>query len=97
MQSGTYYSFTLDEPCAHFLVDHLYLTCLYLPFTPERESIAYTSFPQLSDLVLVPHLALHSPCPILHHITLPHSPTVFTCYTTPGDDPLPPDCTLRAS
>ena len=94
-QSGTYYSFTLDEPCAHFLVDHLYLTCLYLPFTPE-ESIAYTSFPQFSDLVLVPCLASHSPHPISHCITLPHSPTIFTCYTTPGDDPLPPDHILRA-
>ena len=33
-QSGTYHSFALDEPYACFLVDHLYLTCLYLPFTP---------------------------------------------------------------
>ena len=32
-QSGTYYSFTFDEPCACFLVYHLYLTCLYLPFS----------------------------------------------------------------
>ena len=35
-QSGTYYSFTSDEPCAHFLVYHLYLTCPYLPFAPEN-------------------------------------------------------------
>ena len=94
--SGTYYSFASDEPYARFLVDHSYLTCLYLPLTPERnrepDTIAYTSFPQFSDLVLVPHLASHSPCPISHHITLPCGPTIFTCYTTPGDDPLPPDC-----
>ena len=95
-QSGTYYSFTLDEPCAHFLVDHLYLACLYLSF-PEEESIAYTSFPQFSDLVLAPHLTSHSPCPISHCIALPCSPTVFTCYTRAGDNPLPPDRTLRAS
>ena len=59
--SGTYYSFTLDEPCACFLVYHLYLTCLYLPFNPE-----HCTFPQFSDLVLVPCLASHSPCPISH-------------------------------
>ena len=93
--SGTYYSFTLDEPCAHFLVYHLYLTCLYLPFA---ESIAYTSFPpSFQNLVLVPWLTSHLPHPIFHHITLPHSPTIFTCYTIPGDNPLPPDCTLRGS
>ena len=33
-QSGTYYSFALDEPYALFLVCHSYLTYLYLPFTP---------------------------------------------------------------
>ena len=43
------------------------------------------SFPQFSDLVLVPCLTLHLPCPILHCITLPHSPTIFTCYAMPGD------------
>ena len=32
MQSGTYYSFASDEPYALFLVDHSYLTCMYLPF-----------------------------------------------------------------
>ena len=37
VQSGTYYNFTLDEPYACFLVDHSYLTCLYLPSTPERQ------------------------------------------------------------
>ena len=34
--SGTFYNFTSDEPYAHFLVCHSYLTCLYLPFTPDR-------------------------------------------------------------
>ena len=34
--SGTFYSFALDEPYAHFLVDHSYLTCLYLPFDTEN-------------------------------------------------------------
>ena len=36
MWSGTYYSFTSDEPCACYLVYQLYLTCLYLPFAPEH-------------------------------------------------------------
>ena len=30
--SGTFYNFTSDEPYAHFLVFHSYLTWLYLPF-----------------------------------------------------------------
>ena len=42
--SGTYCSFTSDEPCACFLDYHSYLTCLYIPFNP------YTSFPQSSGL-----------------------------------------------
>ena len=36
MWTGTYYSFTSDEPYALFLVDHSYLTCLYLPFNTEN-------------------------------------------------------------
>ena len=42
-QSGTYYSFASHEPYAHFIVDHSYLTCLYLPFAQkkrERQRIA---------------------------------------------------------
>ena len=93
--SGTYYSFTLDEPYAHFLVDHSYLTFLYLTF--KTITIAHTSFPQNSDPALMPCIAPHSPHTIFHHITLPHSPTTLTYYTTPGDDPLPPDHTLRAT
>ena len=34
-QSGTYYTFTLDEPCAHLLAYHSYITCLYLLYCPE--------------------------------------------------------------
>ena len=34
--SGTYYSFALDEPYAHFLVYHLYLTCLYFTFCSDH-------------------------------------------------------------
>ena len=36
MQSGTFYSFALDEPYALFLVCHSYLTYLYLPFAHRR-------------------------------------------------------------
>ena len=88
-QSGTYYSFTLDEPCACFLIYHLYLHDLYLSFAPEN---CIYEFPPVFRFS-----ACASPCPISHHIALPHSPTVFTCYATPGDNPLPPDHTLRAS
>ena len=49
-QSGTYYSFTSYEPCAHFLDYHLYLT--HLQITKN------TSFPQISDFVFaLPHFA----------------------------------------
>ena len=37
MQPCTYYSFTLDEPCVHVLVYHLYSTCLYLPFVENLD------------------------------------------------------------
>ena len=36
MWSGTFYNFASDEPYALFLVDHLYLTCMYLPFETEK-------------------------------------------------------------
>ena len=36
MWSGTYYSFALDEPYALFLVDHLYLTYMYLSFEADN-------------------------------------------------------------
>ena len=48
--SGTYYSFTLDEPYACFLGFHLYLTCLYLPF--DNKELPIWVFLQHSDLVL---------------------------------------------
>ena len=89
--SGTYYSFASDEPCAHFIVYHLYLTCLYLPSAPEN--CIYKLPPVFRFSVCA------SPCLIftLPHFALAHSPTIFTCYTMPRDNPLPPDCILRAS
>ena len=82
-QSGTYYSFTSDEPYPHFLVCHSYLTCLYLPFAPEKsQRIAHTSFPQHSELVLMPCITSHSSHTFSHCITLPCNCTVFTIYHT---------------
>ena len=78
--SGTYYSFASDEPCAHFLDYHPYLTHLYLPRLPEYK------FPPVFRFSV-----FTSPCTFTLH------PTVLTCYTTPGDDPSPPDHTLRAT
>ena len=45
MWSGTYYSFTLEEPCVHFLA-YQYLTCLYLPFAREgaRHNCLYSGW-----------------------------------------------------
>ena len=88
--SGTFYSFTLDEPYAPFLVDHSYLTCLYLPF--DTHNFNHMSFPQNSNLAVTPHITLCSPHTISHCITLPWNPTIFTLL----HDPLPPDHTLRA-
>ena len=80
--SGTYYSFASDESCACFLVYHLYITCLIYHTTPDYQ---YTSFPQISDLVCLPHLA-HLPHPISHifpiasyYITVPPSLPVTPC------------------
>ena len=83
MQSGTYYSFASDEPCAY----HLYLTCLYLPFTPEREPehclYKFSSEFRLSAFCLIvsPRSTsyLH---PILHFWLALHSHTVPNlCFT----------------
>ena len=65
MWSGTYSSFALDEPYACFLVDHLYLTYLYLPF--KTENFPYEFPPEfristytLYHITFTPHLfALH--------------------------------------
>ena len=81
--SGTYYSFTLDEPYAHFLVCHLYqLACIYLSLQRRARQFTHMSFPQNSELALTPRITSHSPHTISHHITLPHNPTVFTLYHT---------------
>ena len=100
-RSGTYCSFTSDEPCAHFLDYHLYSTHLYVPF-------AYTSFPpdfrhkkfvQCDLCPVFQHVFASPHFTSFPHLTLP-CPTVsleFTYYATPGDHPLPPDHTLRAS
>ena len=45
MWSGTYYSFTLDEPYACFLVHHSYLTCLYFTFCSDHHQRRATQLP----------------------------------------------------
>ena len=71
MWSGTYHSFALDEPYAHFLVYHLYLTCLYLPFTtynclyefpPEFRLSTCTSHHITSHCLTVPPSLPVTPC-----------------------------------
>ena len=85
--SGTYYSFTLNELCAHFLDYHLYLTCLYLPFAPEN---CIYKFPPVCRFSV-----FKSPHFTSHHIASQSHCLYLLCHTR--DDPLPPDCTLRAS
>ena len=88
---------SITSPYAHFLVSHLYLTSLYSLFSQGEEphNCIYQFPPELRLSTVTPraclapfHLASHSSC-----LTLPCSPTVVTCYITPGDDPLPPDRT----
>ena len=79
--------FTLDEPYARFLVFHSYLTCLY--FTFWDTTIHPYEFPPEFRLK---HLHLAPSCIASHCLTI----TLSLPYTTPGDDPLPPDHTLRA-
>ena len=63
-QSGTYYSFASDEPYAHFLVDHLYLTYLYLPFDTENSPHKFPPEFRLSDYTS------HCIALTLHQVTL---------------------------
>ena len=72
--SGTYCSFTSDEPCAHFLDYHSYLTCLYLPFDREYK------FP--SPDFRPPFCAFSPSCITLHHLTVPPSLPVMPCLET---------------
>ena len=88
---------SITSPYAHFLVFHLYLTCLYLPFEKniireEPHTCLYQFPPELrfstyasQRLTLI--FALFR---ITSHC---HDPTISTCHNTPGDNPLPPDCT----
>ena len=50
--------------------------------TEEPQPIAYTSFPQNSELALTPCIAPHLPWTISHCIALPCNPTVFTLLHT---------------
>ena len=65
-QSGTYYSFSSDKPCAHFLVYHSYTTCLYLPYHPRLPEYEFPPVFRFSVSTL-PCLT-HFPCPIVHCI-----------------------------
>ena len=66
---------SITLPYAHFLVYHLYLTCLYFTFrrtsSEKSHTLAYTSFPQNWDLALMPHLAL-----ISHYFASHHTATI---------------------
>ena len=67
--SGTYYSFTSDESCACFLVNHSYITCLSLPYHLSFTRIQVTPRFQISYICPVSHhIAPLSHCPyLLHH------------------------------
>ena len=70
MWSGTYYIFASDEPCAHFLVYHSYITCLYVPYHPRRRRLPEIQVSpnfRLSTFAL-PHICLAPFCIALHHL-----------------------------
>ena len=91
MKSGTYYSFASDEPCARFLDYHLYLACLYPPFTTHDFALQYTSFPQISFscIHLASHIHLALFCIFSPSCIALHCLTIFTCYATPRDNLIP--------
>ena len=100
MQSGTFYSFASDEAYAHFLVYHSYLTCLYFTFHSDHHHRSANQLPiWVSPRIEILHLRLTSP-----HTYLAPFHTASHCliiplslpFTTPGDNPLPTDHTLRA-
>ena len=71
--SGTFYNFALDEAFAHFLVDHSYLTCLYLPFKTENCPYKFPPEFRLSTYTS-PHITF-----TLHHFTLHHTASQSHC------------------
>ena len=85
--SGTFYSFASDEPYAHFLVYHSYLTCLYLPFTQRRAPANYlykfppefrfSTYTSHHTTFTSHHFASHHIASHLHHpYHLPHLETI---------------------
>ena len=88
---------SITSPYAHILVYHSYLTSLYLPFTREDHHWSPNHLPiWVSPRIEILHLCFAPSCTYfaLFRITSHcHNPTVSTCHNTPGDSPLPPDCT----
>ena len=72
-QSGTFYSFALDEPYARFLVNHSYLTCLYLPFAPERDREPYNCPYEFPPGFRLSTYTSHCIAFASHHFTLHHT------------------------
>ena len=80
-QPGTFYSFTSDEPYVCFLVCHSYLTCLYLPFAPEKNHTIYPyEFPPDFKLSTC---ASHSITFASHHFALHHTAFKSHCLYLP--------------
>ena len=83
-QSCTFYSFTLDEPYALFLVDHSYLTCMYLPFRTENHPYKFP--PEFRFSTYTSHRTASAP----HHFTLHHTALQLHClYLTPHLETIP--------
>ena len=80
--SGTYYSFASDESCACFLVYHLYITCLYLPYHPRLP--IYKFPPDFRFSVFAPPCTFASP----HFTYFPHCTSY--CITVPPSLPVTP-------
>ena len=88
---------SIASPYARILVYHSYLTCLYLPFANQHHHQSPNQLPiWVSPRIEISHLrfTLISHYFALFRIALHcHNPTVSTSHNTPGDNPLPPDCT----
>ena len=88
---------SIASPYARILVYHSYLTCLYLPFAKEHYRRSPNHLPTwVSPRIEISHLHFTL---ILRYFALfritshCHDSTISTCHNTPGDNPLPPDCT----
>ena len=93
VRSGTFYNFAL---CSHYCLPFVFNLPVFTVHSEDhRRSPNQLPIP-VSPRIEISHLRFAPSCTYfaLFRITSHcHEPTVSTCHNTPGDNPLPPDCT----